>query len=377
MQKNTVVFLILSFLILIGWFALQRWLFPPQPAKPAATNSVAKKTDKPDQPGVEAKAPAPVVLCAPPPRRTHPFLTLGDDNFSPARDPRSPGRRGTTGSLQPFQEGRRYGPAGAQREPRARPRGGEPRGAVEPAVSLHAGNSDRPLDTLGKEEWVPRVLEPGKKVEFVYNKLPDVILTKTYSLAPGDYHISLDVRVERKLVPESALPFLQAIPVPGPLNLFAQQAALSGKLNFDPVSFQYQLTSAHGLPIEGKWYTSIFRNALVGQVDQNGNLWRELQDLHTISKKLGGDTVNCDQGKFIRYAGVAVQYFASMIVVSDEQERGMASDFLLRTSRRSTPVWCAAKSAPSGRTAPASSWLLTRKRIRSWFRAGRWDCASN
>src|SRR5207244_416233 len=139
---------------------------------------------------------------------------------------------------------------------------------------------ERPVDTLGREEWTPHVLKPGEQVAFVYDKLPDVILTKTFTLKPDDYHVQLDVKVERKVLPVALVPTLQILPQPDVFAFFGQGFALADKPKTDPVTFQYQLSSAHGLPIEGKWYTTTFRNALVGHEDKDGYLWRSMQDLH-------------------------------------------------------------------------------------------------
>ena len=43
-----------------------------------------------------------------------------------------------------------------------------------------------------------------------------------------------------------------------------------------------------------------------------------------------GKEVGKEKDQFIRYAGVAVQYFASIIVVDDEQVEGQQQDFLAR-----------------------------------------------
>ena len=88
----------------------------------------------------------------------------------------------------------------------------------------------------------------------------------------------------------------------------------SARAGDEKTDFRYQLCSAHGLPVEGGWYTYTFRNALIGRVDSRGSLWRDLQDSRTIGFKGGGEPVE-KLGKPLIYGGVAVQYFASMVVV--------------------------------------------------------------
>jgi YidC/Oxa1 family membrane protein insertase len=79
------------------------------------------------------------------------------------------------------------------------------------------------------------------------------------------------------------------------------------------------MTGPHGLPVEGKWYTSTFRNALIAVADKNG-VTRDLQDLRQISNWGGGSPVQSDSGNSILYACVANQFFASGIVVDNDQK---------------------------------------------------------
>ena len=71
--------------------------------------------------------------------------------------------------------------------------------------------------------------------------LPDqgVRIVKTFSLAPGEYHLGLTVRLE---------------PLPG-----------AGK-----EKFRYQLVGAHAMPIEGEWYATSYRTAMLGLSDSRG-----------------------------------------------------------------------------------------------------------
>src|SRR5207253_1571644 len=80
---------------------------------------------------------------------------------------------------------------------------------------------------------------------------------------------------------------------------------------------RYQLTGAHGLPVEGEWYNMTPRSAVIGTLDKNGNLWRELEDAQRISTQLGGDRVVA-QTNILHYAGILNQYFGSVIVNKNE-----------------------------------------------------------
>lgn len=165
--------------------------------------------------------------------------------------------------------------------------------------SPNKDSDDRPLPELGRIDWELVEESAGDdkeswRVVFRTDALADVTITKIYTLRKGDYHLGLSVNIKRKDNPARTT----------------------------PLRFRYQLASAHGLPVEGTWYTQIFRNALIGTEDLKGSLWRELQDLALISRKAGGDPVAKSGDRFIRYAGVAVQFFASLVVVDTDQGAG-------------------------------------------------------
>jgi YidC/Oxa1 family membrane protein insertase len=157
-----------------------------------------------------------------------------------------------------------------------------------------------PVDTLGKLEWavVSKQNEPAEdRHEVVLSAdVPgqDVRIIKTYSLRKEDYHLGLKLEFRRR------------------------------GLSTGPVKFRYQLMGGHGLPIEGEWYTSTYRNAIVGRLGERNNLWRDFDTSQSIGVKGGGDQV-LKEDKRILYAGVAVQYFASVIAVDDQQAK---QDFL-------------------------------------------------
>jgi YidC/Oxa1 family membrane protein insertase len=184
-----------------------------------------------------------------------------------------------------------------------------------------AGPGDGPLDALGHQQW--EVVKKNGKSVFVDTTddgrarqqvtfratAQGVTIRKTFSLTEGDYHLGLTIDLER---PEAA----------------AKADAKEKK----PLVFRYQLAGAKGLPVEGKWYTHVFRNAYIGQVDAKGSVIRDLQELQRISLWGGGNTQNRTDEHFIRYAGVAVQYFASVIVVDTDQVKGQDQKFL-KTAR--------------------------------------------
>lgn len=113
---------------------------------------------------------------------------------------------------------------------------------------------------------------------------------KTFTLAPKDYHIGLKIEIER---------------LPG-----GQKGA--GLL-------RYQLSGPRGLPIEGEWYTSIHRVALVGWLDRKGAARRQYEDAATIGARRGGEQVARGDNTF-QYMAIATQYFTSAVAIDNTAE---------------------------------------------------------
>ncbi|HEV3203970.1 MAG TPA: YidC/Oxa1 family insertase periplasmic-domain containing protein, partial [Gemmataceae bacterium] len=146
-------------------------------------------------------------------------------------------------------------------------------------------NEDHPEGDLGESVWTVVSKKNGindecHEVVFTCD-VPgqNITLTKTYTLWPKDYHIGLAIAMERK-----------------------------GD-GTDPSYFRYQLTGTHGLPIEGEFYTTVFTNAVTGQTDGKGGLWRDLQEARAIGFQDGGKKVPRGDDKYIRYAGIVSQFF--------------------------------------------------------------------
>ncbi|HEY7328115.1 MAG TPA: membrane protein insertase YidC [Gemmataceae bacterium] len=335
-QKNLLLAFLLSFAILAGWAALSQYLWPPPPPKPKEAE-VAKTDDKTKPKGDEVKKPeekekandkqvdekkpdeknkkeadlAAIAdlrqLPATPPDK---LVRLGakqrDSKFHlfAELDPRGAGVRSLW--LNKYQAADVYGRPEWSDAEKKEP---VPLELIPASLNAHApsfqtfgfdvneANDDQPLDTLGRVNW--SVLEPktdevdGRRRESVsfQAETQGVVITKTYSLIEGEYHLGLEVKMRRKEAAEKS------------------------------IFFRYQMTGAHGLPVEGKWYTSTFRNALIALDSRNG-VSRDLQDLRQISNWGGGNlvTVTHDAGSALLYAGVANQYFASMMVVDDQQK---------------------------------------------------------
>lgn len=156
------------------------------------------------------------------------------------------------------------------------------------------GHPEHPEAILGEMEWKVEFEGPdeqGRQVVVFSAEVPGqgITITKTYTLGRDDYHLGLELAFQRQ----------GTDPTPRP--------------------FRYQLVGAHGLPIEGYWYTNTYRNALTGLVDNKGRFTRDLQEARMIGYQQGGHEVPRGEDKFIQYAGIVNQYFASVIVLDERK----------------------------------------------------------
>jgi YidC/Oxa1 family membrane protein insertase len=157
---------------------------------------------------------------------------------------------------------------------------------------VNDADASQPLDTLGRTDWevveVKKDSEEEQRVSFA-TTIQGVRITKTFTLPRRGYHLGLEVKLQR--------------------------TASAAK----DLKFRYQLSGTHGLPIEGRWYTGTFRNAMIGLLEGN-DLWRYLEDIREIAHKQGGDPQESSDTRSMQYAAVTVQFFASAIVVDNEQD---------------------------------------------------------
>jgi YidC/Oxa1 family membrane protein insertase len=247
---------------------------------------------------------------APPPKP--PGITLGGDDYhlQVTLTPRGAGVDRLV--LTHFRQADRFGlPAYLDKE-KKQPKPLEliPSNDVPSFVLYHYARPDedekvsRPLDTLGIRDWPATLDKAGQDEHTVAfaTDLPEqgVRITKTYTLKKKEYHISLSVKVER-LADAKDMP-----------------------------AFRYQLAGGHGLPIEGEWYTTIFRNTVVAWVTKDNSVDRFLEDSATTSRN-GGTDRKSRLDMTIQYAATAIQYFASAIVVDDQQTKRNFIEFVRGT----------------------------------------------
>lgn len=152
---------------------------------------------------------------------------------------------------------------------------------------------DRPDNSLGERQWKivtrPNPASDIQEATFETELLEfGLKVIKTYTLQRDHYHIGLKVRLER---------------VPGAST----------------APFRYQLAGGHGCPIEGKWYTGVFRNAIFGW-QQAGAAKRHLEDARTIHHNSGSEKISRIEDRKFQYAATALQYFAAAVCVDNEQK---------------------------------------------------------
>lgn len=174
----------------------------------------------------------------------------------------------------------------------------------------NALNAQYPSAELGNRDWT--VVEnsapadgPAKVVFETELGAPYFLkLRKTFTLGPADYHFALTVDI---------------VPLEG---------REKGK-----GEFRYQIDGAHGLPIEGEWYTSIYRNVQIGWTNPQGGMKRAIEDAATITNHHGGEKVSASDNRFA-YAAVSNQFFASALCLDDTvpvEERKQVWDYVRPT----------------------------------------------
>jgi YidC/Oxa1 family membrane protein insertase len=118
-------------------------------------------------------------------------------------------------------------------------------------------------------------------------------IRKTYTLGPKDYHIGFQIDITRLPLPESG----------------ASQ-----------VPIRLQVEGPRGLPIEGEWYTWIYRVALIGWRDSKGGMHRQYEDAATVAVRRGGEIVLKGENTF-KYIAIMSPYFTSALAIDDEAEQ--------------------------------------------------------
>ncbi len=161
-----------------------------------------------------------------------------------------------------------------------------------------APGDSNPDPLLGERNWkiVSEERPAGGEHKVVFEtELGDpyfLTLRKIYTLAPKDYHIGLRIEIEKRNVPGAAK---------------------------DKGKTRLQLSGPRGVPIEGEWYTSIYRVGVIGWRDPKGTARRQYEDAAGIGHRRGGEVVTRGDNTFT-YAVVGNQYFCSGAAVNDRSK---------------------------------------------------------
>ena len=319
----------------LWWYADKHWIPKPDPAaKKDEVKDSAKKAAPPTADAVTAAAGAVVAhappKAAPPPPKVEPkapaepptLIALGGDGFNNRVTLTTQGAGVQSVILPAFDEADRLGrevkengkavplhlipgekrvrgeklkedfvvphlPPGKVTDPELLKR------LAEPSYTLfhYAGPDDKyPDPLLGTVNWA--VVEESHPADGPHRVVFEtelgepyfVKLRKTYTLAPTDYHVGMKLEITR----------------------------VAGKTGRP---FRYQLSGPRGLPVEGEWYTSTPRTALIGS-DPRGRARRQYDDALSVHLKRGGDAVPAAGGENqFRYMAVATPYFTSALAV--------------------------------------------------------------
>lgn len=164
---------------------------------------------------------------------------------------------------------------------------------------------DQPVTTLADREW--KVLENKTEnglqtvsFETILGAPHYLKITKTYTLKADDYHVGLNV------------------------NLTPHNRPADAKAD----GFRYQIDGPKSIPLEGEWYATTYRQGVMCAVDNRGNTTRVLEDSRDIRHLEGGDRLAGKDTKPIRYVGIMVQYFSSVLALDDQQPEGQKADYL-------------------------------------------------
>jgi YidC/Oxa1 family membrane protein insertase len=154
------------------------------------------------------------------------------------------------------------------------------------------------LNTLGERIWKVESKSVGEVVLYCDQVpgYPGLKIVKTYSLEAKTYHVGLKVE------------FQDLRDAKGP-----DKAARA---------FRYQMAGSHGMPVEGEFYSSVYRTPMIGVLHDDGRFTRDLEETQMrISQRAGGERFPLGSlgSSRIQYGGVSTQYFASLIVPDNEQ----------------------------------------------------------
>jgi YidC/Oxa1 family membrane protein insertase len=128
----------------------------------------------------------------------------------------------------------------------------------------------------------------------------NVRIVKTFSLAPGDYHIGMELKFE--------------------------------SLNGSPSEVAYTLTGPRGVPVEGEvWKTMPFRQIMIGTLNPKGTAKRTLvsgQELRDDAKRQPKDKkiklpllTGTPPPESLQSCGIMLQYFATLAVVDGDPNK--------------------------------------------------------
>lgn len=132
----------------------------------------------------------------------------------------------------------------------------------------------------------------------------------------------------REVVFETTLEAPYHIHIRKTFTLLKNEYHVRMKLEFTPTAertaqskrekLHYQIAGPRNVPIEGEWYASTLRNAMVGWKTPSKEARRDIQDAAHITTEHGGNKVEA-AGNTFTYAAVVNQFFASALCIDPQQ----------------------------------------------------------
>jgi len=166
---------------------------------------------------------------------------------------------------------------------------------TEPSYTLlhYATDEKHPSPELAQRTWKV-VAQSAQEVSFetTLDAPYHIVIRKTFTLNKSDYHIGMKLSFQG---------------VAGARSTDARTRA----------NLRYQIVGPRGLALEGEWYTTTFRNALVGWRTPSGYGKRDIQTNRAVVIEHGGYKVE-QEGNAFTYAAVQTQFFTSALCLDPD-----------------------------------------------------------
>lgn len=315
MDKKLALFLVLATAVWIGWMVVQQTLMQPVPRKagPQAPQPAEPKAEAAGKPAGEARKPVEEKKAAPEPEvKAKP---------EPAKPTPAKPAEAKPGEPKPAR-------AAAAAEPAVKEATLElgltdpaqykvhvvltTRGAAVRRITLNRYESEdrkSKLTLVGDEAGVDSLLLTLKDDPKAAEKLPDLAARIWEIVQPATPE-----RVEfRTKIPELGLEFVKRYTLKPEMDGLDLAIEITNIGDADR-TVTYELTTAHGLPLEGKWYARSYRSVVFGGLTEAHGVKHQTQAAKDVAVATKKETIEAWTELPVRFAGVETQYFCSLLV---------------------------------------------------------------